>query len=168
MHPRQLDLHLLRAFDALMQEGSVTRAAERLALTQPAVSGLLQRLRGAFDDPLFVRSQRGITPTPRALSLHEPVRQILAAVDRLIAPEVFDPRTAELTLTLAATDYAMRAVVQPFIVALLRQLRMPRRFPRVRGWPVLDRLRARSESVSRRAWLQISSFIFFSGFERTR
>ena len=60
---KSLDLNLLKALDALLDERSVTRAAERLALTQPAVSGMLTRLRESFDDPLFVRTQRGIAPT---------------------------------------------------------------------------------------------------------
>ncbi|MBI5333960.1 MAG: LysR family transcriptional regulator [Burkholderiales bacterium] len=112
------DLGLLQAFDVLMQERSVTRAAARLALTQPTVSGMLARLREAFGDPLFVRTPRGIAPTPRAESLAEPVRRILADVDRLLAPAVFEPAAAGFTLSLAATDYALRAVVQPFISAL--------------------------------------------------
>jgi DNA-binding transcriptional LysR family regulator len=64
---RTLDLNLLRALDALLDERSVTKAADRLALTQPAVSGVLARLRESFDAPLFVRTQRGIVPTPRAM-----------------------------------------------------------------------------------------------------
>ncbi|GAB7533254.1 hypothetical protein PS3A_56700 [Pseudomonas sp. 3A(2025)] len=71
---RSLDLNLLKALDALLDEGSVTRAAKRLSITQPAVSGMLTRLRESFDDPLFVRAQRGITPTPRALALAGPGR----------------------------------------------------------------------------------------------
>jgi len=118
MHPRQLDLNLLRAFDALMHERSVTRAAARLALTQPAVSGMLNRLRDAFDDQLFVRTQRGITPTLKAEALYEPIRRILAEVDQLLSPTAFDPTQAQFTLSLATTDYALRAVVQPFIAAL--------------------------------------------------
>ena len=121
MSLRNVDLHLLRAFDALMEERSVTRAAERLSLTQPAVSGILNRLRDVFADPLFVRTQRGITPTLRAQQLASPVKQILAEVDRLLLPPSFDPTQARFTVTLAATDYAMRAVVVPFTQALMRQ-----------------------------------------------
>jgi len=118
MRPRQADLNLLRAFDALMDERSVTRAAARLALSQPAVSAILGRLREAFGDPLFIGTSRGITPTARALALAAPVKQLLADVDRLLAPQHFDPATARLTLTMAGTDYALRAVAQPFIAAL--------------------------------------------------
>lgn len=131
---RTMDLNLLRAFDALMDERSVTRAASRLALTQPAVSGLLNRLRECFDDPLFVRSQRGVVPTPRALALAVPVKRVLADIDALLQPDVFDPVRAEMTVTIAASDYTLRAVIVPFI-ELLRQ-----RAPglRVRVQPVVD------------------------------
>lgn len=115
---RQLDLNLLKAFDALMDERNVTRAADRLAVSQPAVSATLNRLRDAFGDPLFVRAQRGIVPTARALALSTPVKRILAEIDAVLQPEAFDPATADFTLTVSATDYAMRAVVVPFIAAL--------------------------------------------------
>jgi DNA-binding transcriptional LysR family regulator len=118
MDLRQLDLNLLKAFDALMDERNVTRAAARLALTQPAVSGTLNRLRESFGDPLFVRTQRGVVPTPRALELAAPIKQVLAHVDVLLKPVVFDPATAAFTLSVAATDYALRAVVVPWMAAL--------------------------------------------------
>lgn len=118
---RALDLNLLKTLDALLDERSVTRAAERLGLTQPAVSGMLTRLRESFDDPLFVRTQRGIVPTLRAMQLAEPVKQILGEVESLLRPAAFDPATAEFTISLAATDYALRAVVVPFLAALRRQ-----------------------------------------------
>lgn len=115
---KTLDLNLLKAFDALMDERSVTRAAARLALTQPAVSGLLTRLRDSFGDPLFVRAQRGVVPTRRAESLAAPIKRVLAEIEALLQPEVFDPGRAQMTLTLAATDYALRAIVLPLMEAL--------------------------------------------------
>jgi len=118
---RTLDLNLLKTFDALMDERSVTRAAARLALTQPAVSGMLVRLREAFGDPLFVRSSRGVLPTARAEALAPTVRQVLLEVAAMLQPLSFDPATAELTLTVAATDYALRAVVLPWLTALRAQ-----------------------------------------------
>lgn len=118
---RTLDLNLLKALDALLDERSVTRAADRLALTQPAVSGMLTRLRDCFDDPLFTRTQRGIVPTVRALELAAPIKQILSEVNVLLQPKAFDPSRAEMTFTLAATDYALRAVVVPFMAALRQQ-----------------------------------------------
>lgn len=121
MDLHRLDLNLLKAFEALMRERNVTRAAERLSLTQPAVSGILQRLRESFGDPLFVRAQRGISPTPRALALAEPVRRVLHDVERLLQPDAFDPAQADFTVTVAATDYALRAVVVPLIASLQAQ-----------------------------------------------
>ena len=115
---RTLDLNLLKAFDALMDERNVTRAAQRLALTQPAVSGMLVRLREAFGDPLFVRASRGVVPTARAEALAPAVRQLLQDVTALLQPPGFDPATATGTLTVAATDYALRAVVLPWMAAL--------------------------------------------------
>lgn len=118
---RTIDLNLLRTLDALLDERNVTKAAQRLALTQPAVSGMLTRLREGFDDPLFVRTQRGIVPTLRALELAAPLKQILGEIDALLRPQAFDPATAELTLTVASTDYALQAVVLPFLEALRRK-----------------------------------------------
>lgn len=114
------DLNLLKALDALLDEGSVTRAAERLHVTQPAMSGMLTRLRDIFQDPLFVRSQRGIVATPRALALASPLKEILGGIDALLQPVMFDPAAADFTLRLAATDYAQRAVAVPFLAALRR------------------------------------------------
>jgi DNA-binding transcriptional LysR family regulator len=118
---RKMDLNLLKTLDALLDERNVTRAAERLSLTQPAVSGMLMRLRENFDDPLFVRAQRGIVPTLRALALAAPIKQILNEIENILQPQTFDPATATMTLALAATDYALCAMVVPFISALRQQ-----------------------------------------------
>ncbi|GFM81917.1 transcriptional regulator [Pseudomonas cichorii] len=118
---KNLDLNLLKALDALLDERSVTRAAERLALTQPAVSGMLNRLRESFKDPLFVRAQRGIVPTLRAEQLAAPVKQLLADIEGLLQLPAFDPSNANLVIKLASTDYALRAVVVPFMRALRAQ-----------------------------------------------
>lgn len=115
---RTLDLNLLRTLDALLDERSVTRAADRLALTQPAVSGMLARLRESFGDPLFVRVAHGIVPTRRAQELAGPVKRVLGDIEALLQPPAFDPASAALTVSLAATDYALRAVVVPFLAAL--------------------------------------------------
>ncbi len=118
---RNLDLNLLKTLDALLDERSVTGAAKRMALTQPAVSGMLMRLRESFGDPLFVRAQRGIVPTLRALELAGPIKQLLSDIEAILQPQAFDPAAASMTVRLAATDYALRAVVLPFLGAL-RQL----------------------------------------------
>lgn len=118
---RHLDFNLLKALDALLDERSVTRAAERLALTQPAVSGMLTRLRESFDDPLFVRAQRGIVPTLRAQQMAAPVKQLLNDIENILQPQAFDPATANMTVAIASTDYALRAVVVPFLSVLRTQ-----------------------------------------------
>ena len=110
-----LDLNLLKAFSVLMEERNVSKAAEHLAITRPAMSGVLARLRDSFDDPLFVRVQRGVVPTNRALELAPQVKKVLNEVEQLLQPPQFDPTKAELTVRIACTDYAMRAVIVPFL-----------------------------------------------------
>ena len=110
-----LDLTLLKTFSVLMEERNVSKAAEHLAITQPAMSGVLARLRDSFDDLLFVRVQRGVVPTNRALELAPQVKKVLNEVEQLLQPPQFDPTKAELTVRIACTDYAMRAVIVPFL-----------------------------------------------------
>ena len=89
---RTVDLNLLVVFDALMAERNVTRAAERNGLSQPAVSKALNRLRYLFDDPLFVRRDRGMEPTARARELAGPIHGALAEISRtLTLPAAFEP-----------------------------------------------------------------------------
>lgn len=118
---RKLDLNLLKAFDALLDERSVTLAAARLSLTQPAVSGMLTRLRDNFDDPLFVRTSRGVVPTQRALELAPLLKRVLGDIQLMLQPSHFDPATAVLRWSVAATDYALQAVLLPFLRELRRQ-----------------------------------------------
>ena len=82
MNPNQLDLNLLRVFDAILEARSVTAAASTLGLTQSTVSNQLARLREAFDDPLFVRTSEGMAPTPRAEAMAESIRNALVAISR--------------------------------------------------------------------------------------
>jgi len=112
---RRTDLNLLVVLDALLDERSVTRAAARLALTQSTVSGLLARLRKVFDDPLFVRTQRGLLPTPRAQALAPLLRNWLAEASALVAGETFDPAAAALTFYLSANDYIQSALIVPLV-----------------------------------------------------
>ncbi len=106
MDIRNVDLNLLVALDALLAERSVSRAAVRLHLSQPAASALLARLRELFGDPLLLRSARGMLPTPRALELLGPVRQVLDEIDAIVQPRMaFDPSSAVHTFTLSASDY---------------------------------------------------------------
>nr|WP_308213724.1 LysR family transcriptional regulator [Streptantibioticus rubrisoli] len=81
-----MDLNLLRALDALLQESSVTRAAERLGTSPAAASRTLARLRRAVGDPLLVRAGQGMVPTPRALELREEVRALLRGCDNVLRP----------------------------------------------------------------------------------
>lgn len=118
---RNFDLNLLKALDALLDERSVTKAAQRLSLTQPAVSGMLTRLRDSFDDPLFVRAQRGMVPTLRAQQLAIPVKRLISELEAMLMPQAFDPTVSNMLVTVAATDYALRAVVVPFLNALRKQ-----------------------------------------------
>ena len=115
---RGIDLNLLIVLDALLDERSVTRAAARLGYTQPTISGMLVRLRDLFGDPLFVRTQRGVLPTPRAEALASPLKQFLADGRRLIEQDVFDPATAELRFAISTNDYMQHALVVPFIEVL--------------------------------------------------
>ena len=118
---RRIDLNLLVALDALLEEQSVTRAADRLALTQPTVSAMLARLRKLFGDPLFVRTQRGILPTPRAAALAPVLKQWLAEARGLIADAGFDPATDELTAAISANDYIQSTLLVPYFRRLRRE-----------------------------------------------
>jgi DNA-binding transcriptional LysR family regulator len=119
MNLKTLDVHLLRCIDALMAERSVSRSAERLNLSQPAMSHALARLRRLFDDPLLVRAQSEMVPTRRALELREPVRRILAEIDGVVArTAVFSAETSRMKFVLTAPEY-VEYVVAP---KLLRRL----------------------------------------------
>ena len=118
-----MDLNLLRVLDALLDVRSVSQAAIALGYTQPTVSGMLKRLRDLFGDPLFVRTQRGLLPTPRALALAAPLKQFLADGQRMVAREVFDPASAALTFTIASNDYMQQALLVPLVKVLRREAR---------------------------------------------
>jgi len=116
----QLDLNLLRVFDALMEEQHLSRAAERLNLSQPATSNALARLREHLDEPLFVRTSRGMQPTARALALHGPVRQALRLIEEgLSEGGEFDPKASDRVFALSMNDYA-QAWVLPSLVSRVR------------------------------------------------
>ncbi len=120
---KKIDLHLLVVLDALLDERNVTRAAARLGYTQPTISGMLTRLRDLFGDPLFVRAQRGLLPTPRAQALAVPLKQLLADSQRLVARDVFDPANAEVTFTISSNDYMQHALLVPFVKVLRSEAR---------------------------------------------
>ena len=98
------DLNLLISLQVLLEEKNVSRAAERLFITQPAMSKTLSRLRLLFDDPLFTRSSHGMQPTPRAEELAGSLEDILGDVTQLVAPASFDPGTFTGEITLALSE----------------------------------------------------------------
>ncbi|NYH07601.1 DNA-binding transcriptional LysR family regulator [Pseudomonas moraviensis] len=116
---RRIDLNLLVILDALLGEQHVTRAAERLHLSQPAVSHALARLRDLLGDPLLVRAGSGLVPTARALELAAPLAETLAQVQSLLAPNTFDPASARRTFRLAMSDYGA-AIILPGLIRTLR------------------------------------------------
>ena len=117
-----MDLNLLVTLEALLAEQNVTKAANRLHLSQPAVSAQLSRLRDLFDDPLLIPAQRGMTPTAKALELLDPLRHALEQVRATLAEHRhFDPGNAKLTVAIACTDYLQAVVARPLAVALRKQ-----------------------------------------------
>src|SRR5215475_4928159 len=106
MNLQTIDLNLLLAFEALMEERGVTRAAKRVGLSQPAMSNALARLRRTFDDPLFVRTTDGMSPTPAAQTLIGPVRTALAQLREIFEEKpAFAPSASERLFHLLANDY---------------------------------------------------------------
>ena len=117
----RLDLNLLRTLDVLLSEHNVTRAAQRLNLSQPSVSIQLARLRDIFADPLLLPGPRGMLPTARADELRGPLRDALTALELAVAPAShFDPATAAQTWRVAATDYMASAILLPALHTLRR------------------------------------------------
>ena len=114
------DLNLLAVFDAVARTGSVTAAAAQLALSQPAVSHALNRLRKAMGDPLFTRSGRGLVPTPRAVAMLGPVREVLAQAAALMVKAAFEAETAVATFCIGASDYAALVLVPKLVAAVQR------------------------------------------------
>src|SRR5689334_7669819 len=120
MDLRAVNLNLLAAFGALMEEKNVTRAAGRMGVTQSAMSSSLAQLRELFDDPLFHRAAHGIVPTPRAEALFSPVSEGLNAFRKALSPPRFDPHTSDRTFVLAASDQAELVVLPGLLRALAR------------------------------------------------
>jgi DNA-binding transcriptional LysR family regulator len=115
------NLNLFVAFDALIRESSVSRAAVRVGITQSAMSNALRQLRAVFADPLFLRGSHGVTPTPRALELAGPVREALRLLELALNPGTFDPMSATQTFTLFASDY-VEFVLLPLLLSEMRKL----------------------------------------------
>ena len=122
MRFNKLDLNLLVVLNALLTERSISRAAEKIYLSQPATSNALARLRDYFKDELLVSSGRQLLLTPRAKELIEPVREVLMRIDTTIAAQpVFDPATETRTFTLLVSDYTTAVLVPALLEALYRE-----------------------------------------------
>jgi DNA-binding transcriptional LysR family regulator len=121
MNIAAVNLNWLVAFDALVEERSVTRAAQRTGVTQGAMSNTLAHLRELFEDPLFRRTAHGLEPTPRALAVAEPVRQALRLFEATLAPPSFDPMSAERTFVVAASDYVEFVLMPPLMRRLAKE-----------------------------------------------
>src|SRR5215213_5491251 len=121
MNLRNVDLNLLVALDAMLSERSISKAAERLAITQPALSHALRRAREVFDDPLLRRGARGMEPTDRAFALHGPLKTLLAEIQVLLRTKAaFDPNTAVRSFKISMSD-AMSVELLPTITREVRR-----------------------------------------------
>lgn len=120
MNLRNVDLNLLVALDALLTERSVSRAGQRMGLSQPAMSGSLARLRKVLRDPLLVRVGRDLVLTPTAENLITPVREILSRIEQTLQQRPwFDPATDSRTFSISGSDYATLLLLVPFLRALV-------------------------------------------------
>lgn len=120
MNLASIDLNLLKVFDAVMTERNVTRAGQKIGMSQPAMSNALNRLRHHLKDDLFIRGPEGMRPTPRARDLAEPVRSALHMIELSFSPAEFDPATASLTIAIGTNDY----VVATLLPAISKELEL--------------------------------------------
>src|SRR4051812_40500511 len=119
MRFKGLDLNLLVALDALVETRSVSAAARRLHLSQPAMSAALSRLRDYFRDELLVVSGKRMYPTAFAEGLAPQLKECLQGLDALVSsPNLFDPATAQRTFIIVASDYLTTAVLVPLVARL--------------------------------------------------
>ena len=121
MNVSRIDLNLLVYLDVLLRERNVTRAAEELGISQPAMSNSLRRLRDLFDDPVLVRTSDGMTPTDRALELQPLVRTVLTAAEQAVLPKTdFNPAESSRIFRIMASDYS-EATLLPVLLGRLRK-----------------------------------------------
>src|SRR5713226_7422711 len=118
MNWRAFDLNLLVVFDGLFREGSVTRAGKTLGMSQPALSHALNRLRYLLKDQLFIRTPKGMVPTPRAEQLALPVRQALTHMEQALEPERFVTAQATRRFAIAVNNYAAIVMAAPLVAAV--------------------------------------------------
>jgi DNA-binding transcriptional LysR family regulator len=120
MNIERIDLNLLVYLDVLLREHNVTRAANYLGITQPAMSNGLRRLRDLFDDPLLVRTSEGMAPTERAIELQPVIRSVLAAVEKAVQPKKpFHAVESRRVFRIMASDYAESTLI-PAVLARLQ------------------------------------------------
>ncbi len=120
MNINRIDLNLLVYLEVLLRERNVTKAANYLGISQPAMSNGLRRLRELFDDPLLVRTSDGMTPTERARDLEPVVRRVLLDVEKVVQPKSdFDPAASERVFRIMASDYAESTLI-PRVLSRLR------------------------------------------------
>jgi DNA-binding transcriptional LysR family regulator len=121
MHISRVDLNLFTVFEAIYTEGSVTRASQKLNLTQPAISHALGRLRQMFNDPLFVRQGHAMVSTPLARNIIEPIRRSLRGLEvTLNGIEIFDPATTAKRFNIALRDVLEATILPPLMQRVLR------------------------------------------------
>jgi len=122
MNIARVDLNLLVYLDVLLRECNVTRAAEKLGISQPAMSNSLRRLRDLFDDPLLVRTSDGMTPTDRALELQPLIRNVLAAAEIAVLPKtVFDAAASDRIFRIMASDYTEVTLLLQLLTRLRKE-----------------------------------------------
>jgi len=120
LNARDIDLNLLVAFEALLAERNVTRAAHRLGVTQPAMSNSLRRLRVLLQDPVFVRTSEGMSPTPRAIAIGPAIEAALNSIRSSISVTGFDPERSVARFTIATLDY-LEALYCPALISNLEK-----------------------------------------------
>lgn len=113
-----IDLNLLKSLNALLETASVSKAADRVNLSQPAMSRALGRLQQSLKDPLLIRSGRGMVLTPRGEALRAPVRDALTKVSFVFEPPVFDPSQAQDKFRIMAPDYLAQLIMPPVLAQL--------------------------------------------------
>ncbi len=120
MNNSKIDLNLLNILKVLLEECNVTKASEKLYLSQSATSHALNRLRKMFNDPLLIRSPTGMIPTPRALVLQKSLATILVDIENLLNEPIFDPKIATGTIKIATSDYST-TIILPWVLKILSQ-----------------------------------------------
>lgn len=142
MNTEKMDLNLLLAFEAILETKSVTKASERLGISQPSMSHVLGKMRKAFGDPLFVRVKNEMQPTPRALSITGPIHQTLElARNQIFRRQVFVPAQENRTFTLCMTDLGAACYMPRIVNAVVKEA------PNVRIRTISPTLEHQTESL---------------------